>query len=325
MTYEPPFLRTARIEALCMDIAESVGSLGPNSKLSTNPTLHRKLRISTIYSSLLVEGNELSLDQVTAIIDGKRVLGNQNDIREVENARNAYDMLPDLDPLSLDDLLLAHKAMMTGLVPEAGRFRSKNAGVFEGERLIHAGTPTKYVPSLMEDLFSWLACSDMHPLLRSCVFHYEFEFIHPFADGNGRTGRLWHTLLLSKWRHALAWLPVESVILKRQQDYYRAFSESESKGECGPFVTYMLGVLAAAYRDFESRIELLTTKGLSKPDRVREIIKSHLGKITKSEIIAKCPDISQITVQRALAELLKSGEITKLSGGRYTAYVWNGE
>lgn len=294
-----------------MDIAESVGSLGPNSKLSTNPTLHRKLRISTIYSSLLVEGNELSLDQVTAIIDGKRVLGNQNDIREVENARNAYDMLPDLDPLSLDDLLLAHKAMMTGLVPEAGRFRSKNAGVFEGERLIHAGTPTKYVPSLMEDLFSWLACSDMHPLLRSCVFHYEFEFIHPFADGNGRTGRLWHTLLLSKWRHALAWLPVESVILKRQQDYYRAFSESESKGECGPFVTYMLEAIKEALAPYSGnqasatvlREEALLAFVLDRPHATIAEIAEHLG-------------VSRATVDRLIAALRANGRLNRVGGRR---------
>lgn len=311
MTYEPPFLRTPRIEALCMDIAESVGSLGPNSKLSTNPTLHRKLRISTIYSSLLVEGNELSLDQVTAIIDGKRVLGNQNDIREVENARNAYDMLPDLDPLSLDDLLLAHKAMMTGLVPEAGRFRSKNAGVFEGERLIHAGTPAKYVPSLMEDLFSWLACSDMHPLLRSCVFHYEFEFIHPFADSNGRTGRLWHTLLLSKWRHALAWLPVESVILKRQQDYYRAFSEAESKGECGPFVTYMLEAIKEALAPYSGnqasatvlREEALLAFVLDRPHATIAEIAEHLG-------------VSRATVDRLIAALRANGRLNRVGGRR---------
>ena len=311
MTYEPPFSRTARIEALCMDIAESVGSLGPNSKLSTNPTLHRKLRISTIYSSLLVEGNELSLDQVTAIIDGKRVLGNQNDIREVENARNAYDMLPDLDPLSLDDLLLAHKAMMTGLVPEAGRFRSKNAGVFEGERLIHAGTPAKYVPSLMDDLFSWLACSDMHPLLRSCVFHYEFEFIHPFADGNGRTGRLWHTLLLSKWRRALAWLPVESVILKRQQDYYRAFSEAESKGECGPFVTYMLEAIKEALAPYSGnqasatvlREEALLAFVLDRPNATIAEIAEHLG-------------VSRATVDRLIATLRANGRLSRVGGRR---------
>lgn len=294
-----------------MDIAESVGSLGPNSKLSTNPTLHRKLRISTIYSSLLVEGNELSLDQVTAIIDGKRVLGNQNDIREVENARNAYDMLPDLDPLSLDDLLLAHKAMMTGLVPEAGRFRSKNAGVFEGERLIHAGTPAKYVPSLMDALFSWLARSDMHPLLRSCVFHYEFEFIHPFADGNGRTGRLWHTLMLSKWRRALAWLPVESVILKRQQDYYRAFSEAESKGECGPFVTYMLEAIKEALAPYSGnqasatvlREEALLAFVLDRPNATIAEIAEHLG-------------VSRATVDRLIAALRANGRLNRVGGRR---------
>ena len=220
-------------------------------------------------------------------------------------------MLPDLDPLSLDDLLLAHKAMMTGLVPEAGRFRSKNAGVFEGERLIHAGTPAKYVPSLMDDLFSWLARSDMHPLLRSCVFHYEFEFIHPFADGNGRTGRLWHTLMLSKWRRALAWLPVESVILKRQQDYYRAFSEAESKGECGPFVTYMLEAIKEALAPYSGnqasatvlREEALLAFVLDRPNATIAEIAEHLG-------------VSRATVDRLIATLRANGRLNRVGGRR---------
>ena len=209
MGYEPPFERTSTIDTLCMEIAELVGMLHPSSGLGTSPVLHRELRIRTIRSSLMIEGNTLSEEAVTAIMDGKRVLGPARDILEVENAKRAYELIDSLDPLSLDDLLRVHRVMMDGLIEHAGCFRSGNVGVFDGETLIHAGTPANYVPQVMSDLFEWLAKTDLHPLLVSCVFHYEFEFIHPFADGNGRTGRLWHTLLLSRWRPALVWLPVE--------------------------------------------------------------------------------------------------------------------
>lgn len=215
MGYEPPFERTSTIDALCMEIAELVGMLHPSSGLGTSPTLHRELRIRTIRSSLMIEGNTLSEEAVAAIMDGKRVLGPTRDILEVENAKRAYELIDSLDPLSLDDLLRAHRVMMDGLIEHAGRFRSGDVGVFDGGALIHAGTPANYVPQVMANLFGWLAATDLHPLLASCIFHYEFEFIHPFADGNGRTGRLWHTVLLSRWRPALAWLPVESVIRER--------------------------------------------------------------------------------------------------------------
>ena len=159
----------------------------------------------------MIEGNTLSEEAVTDILDGKRMLGPAKDILEVENAQRAYALAPSLNPYCVDDLLQAHRVMMEGLVESAGRFRSKNVGVFDGDNLSHAGTPAHYVPDVVADLFAWLSSTDLHPLLSSCIFHYEFEFIHPFVDGNGRTGRLWHTMLLARWRSALAWLPIESV------------------------------------------------------------------------------------------------------------------
>lgn len=224
MAYEPSFERTDVIDALCMEIAELVGMLSPQAPLSTSPTLRRELRIQTIYSSLVIEGNKLDERAVSAIIDGKRVLGDRRDILEVENARAAYDLIPELDPHSLVDLLRVHRVMMGGLVPDAGRFRSGNVGVFNGDTLIHAGTPAAYVPEVMDGLFEWLRATRMHPLLVSCIFHFEFEFCHPFSDGNGRMGRLWHTLLLSRWRPVLAWVPIESAIRRRQADYYEALA-----------------------------------------------------------------------------------------------------
>ena len=246
MAYEPSFQRTDAIDALCMEIAELVGMLSPQTPLLTSPTLRRELRIQTIYSSLVIEGNKLDERAVSAIIDGKRVLGDRRDILEVENARAAYDLIPSLDPYSVEELLRVHRVMMDGLVPDAGRFRSGNVGVFNGDTLIHAGTPAAYVPEVMGGLFEWLRTTRMHPLLASCVFHFEFEFCHPFSDGNGRTGRLWQTLLLSRWRPVLAWLPVESAIRRRQADYYEALARSSATGSCESFVEFMLEAIREA-------------------------------------------------------------------------------
>lgn len=246
MDYEPPFERNARIDNLCMEIAEMVGSLASSSALSTSPTLHRRLRIRTIHSSLLIEGNGLTEGQVIDVLGGKRVLGSARDILEVKNARRAYDMLDELDPYSLDDLLRAHRVMMKGLAKDAGRFRNRNVGVFDGDNLIHAGTPASYVPEVMANLFGWARSTDLHPLLVSCIFHYEFEFAHPFSDGNGRTGRLWQTLMLSRWHSPLAWLPVETIIRDRQQGYYAAFAQSDADGTCTVFVEFMLEVIRDA-------------------------------------------------------------------------------
>ena len=184
--YEPPFDPTDKITATALDIAEMVGRLAPDSALSSSPVLHRELRIKTIHSSLAIEQNTLTMEQVTDIIDGRRVFGPPDDIREVRNAKRAYDLLGNWDPRNMDDLLEAHGVMMEGLRKDAGTFRTKNAGVYDGDRLIHAGTPASYVPEVMADLFEWLGSTKLHPLLASCVFHYEFEFIHPFSDGNGR-------------------------------------------------------------------------------------------------------------------------------------------
>ena len=310
MTYQPPFTQTPGITNLCIEIAEMVGRLEPTSALSTSPTLHRQLRIETIHSSLMVEGNTLTAQQVTAILDGKRVLGDRDDIREVENADRCYALVPELDPLSLDDLLHAHGVMMDGLVKGAGAFRNSNAGVFDGDRLIHMGTPAHYVAALMNDLFEWLRTTDVHPVLRSCIFHYEFEFIHPFADGNGRTGRLWHTLLLASWRPVLAWLPVESVILKTQQEYYAAFSRAEVEGDSAPFVAYMLGAMKTALEPYcamesptEQKENALLLFVRDRPTASVAQIAEHLG-------------VSRASADRIIAKLKEGGRLAREGSSR---------
>ncbi len=188
--YKPPFHMTDRTVTLLAEISEQVGRITVLQEGIMSPHLRRENRIRTIHSSLAIEHNSLSLDQVTAILNGKRVLGNPNEIKEVQNAYEAYEMMLRLNPNSVEDLLTAHKLMVQGLVPENGKFRSGGVGVFDGDRLVHMAPPAPLVPKLIQDLFDWYQNSEMHPLIKSAVFHYEFEFIHPFQDGNGRVGRL---------------------------------------------------------------------------------------------------------------------------------------
>ena len=194
----PPFKITNDILNLVYEIGELVGKISTEKEFEKNLTLRRKNRIKTIYSSLAIEQNTLTLEQVTDVINGKRVLAPLKDIKEVQNAYEIYERLDELNENSMKDLLLAHKIMTSELIKESGRFRSKNAGVYQGEKLIHMGTLPEYIPELINNLFLWLKNSKEHPLIKAAVFHYEFEFIHPFQDGNGRIGRLWHSLILSK-------------------------------------------------------------------------------------------------------------------------------
>lgn len=315
VAYQPPFERNDRIDELCMEIAELVGMLTPEAPLAKSPALHRELRIKTIHSSLLIEGNKLDEKTVTAILDGKRVLGDSNDILEVENAKRAYDLIPELDPYSLEDLLRAHGIMMENLVAEAGHFRSGDVGVFDGETLIHAGTPAAYVPEVMADIFAWLKNTTMHPLLASCIFHFEFEFCHPFSDGNGRTGRLWHTLLLSKWRPVLAWLPIESTIRQRQTGYYEALAKSDAAGSSEVFVEFMLETIRDSILPF------------SKPADERNIRKARTLEFFRENPdatisqLAEYLNCSKRSAERTVSELKDSARLLREGSARAGKWV----
>ena len=241
--YKPPFHVTDRIVSLIAEISEQVGRITVLQEGTMSPRLRRENRIRTIHSSLAIEHNSLSLGQVTAILDGKRVLGNPNEIKEVQNAYEAYEMMLRLDPLSEDDLLKAHMLMMNGLISENGRFRSGGVGVFEGEALVHMAPPAKFVPEHIHNLFVWYEQSELHPLIKSAVFHYEFEFIHPFADGNGRLGRMWHSLLLGNWKELFFWLPMEELIQSRQSEYYETLGAADRQADSAGFVELMLEII----------------------------------------------------------------------------------
>ena len=231
---------TSRHINLVAEISEQLGARGAAAGPAPSPKLRRENRIRTIQASLAIEQNTLGIDQVSAILDGKRVLGTKREIREVENTIVAYDRLGDWSPFRTADLLAAHRALMTGLVPEAGRFRSGGVGIFRGRDLVHMAPPAERVRGLVGELFAWLKREKLHPLLTGAVAHYELEFIHPFADGNGRIGRLWQTLVLSKWKPELAWLPVETVVEARQRDYYAALAASDKQGNSAAFVEFIL-------------------------------------------------------------------------------------
>ena len=213
-SYIPPFTVTDEMTSLVIEIAETLGRMSVNDKDIPTPTLRKENRIKTIHSSLAIENNSLSLEQITAIIEGKRVLGPPNEILEVMNANEAYNILFELNPYKEEDLLKAHRLMMTDLVKENGIYRSDGVGVFDGQKCIHMAPPAIRIPYLMKELLSWVKKTKVHPLISSCVFHYEFEFIHPFADGNGRMGRMWQTLLLMQWKPIFAWIPVVTIVKK---------------------------------------------------------------------------------------------------------------
>lgn len=247
--YKPPFHMTDKIMNLVADVSEQIGRIKVLSHGNVNPHLRKENRIRTIHSSLAIEHNSLFLEQVTAVINGKHILGNPNEIREVKNAYDTYEMMLVLNPYSVKDLLKAHKMMMKDLIPENGKFRSGGVGVFDGDVVVHMAPSVSLVPGEIQDLFAWYKKSEIHPLVRSAIFHYEFEFIHPFADGNGRMGRMWHSLLLGRWNEIFYWLPVEELIRSRQQEYYNALNKSDRESDSSTFVEFMLEIFLGTLRE----------------------------------------------------------------------------
>ena len=242
----PPFEATEEIVNITAEISILLKNFSGTNDGLISPKLRKENQIKTIQSTLAIEQNTLSFNQVTDIVNGKRILGPEKDILEVKNAITVYQQIDSFNPLKVDELLRAHSILMQGLISENGRFRSGNVGVFAGTEVIHMAPPAKFVPQLISDLFGWYQDSKVHPLIKSAVFHYEFEFIHPFADGNGRMGRLWHTLLLSKWNENLKWIAVEELIKQNQSEYYHQLNEANAHGESTNFVLFMLHIYKKA-------------------------------------------------------------------------------
>ena len=320
---KPPFEITNQMIGHVAEIAELVGKLSAVSSLSINPMLRRSNRIRTIHGSLAIEQNTLSLEQVTAVLNGKHVLAPPKDIAEVKNAYEIYERLDELDPYSVDDLLIAHGIMTRGVVEESGVFRTRPVGVVDSEgHVLHFGTLPQYVPGLVMELLDWTKTSEVHMLIRSCVFHYELELIHPFADGNGRVGRLWHTLLLSKWNPTFAWLPVESIIHDRQQEYYAAINASNDAGESTVFIEFMLSAIKASLMDAINTSGEMSDGKLDKAtlrwNKIQEYLKTH-DYIMNADVRELC-GVSAATANRILSSFVEERKLSKYREGGHWAY-----
>ena len=309
---QPPFEINERIMADVIEIAELVGRVSVTDKISMNPTLRRTNRIQTIYSSLAIEQNTLDIEQVTAVLSGKRVIAPPKDIAEVQNAYEIYDNMDKLNPYSIDDILKAHSVMERGLLNEAGEFRSRPVGVADSEgNILHFGTLPQYVPKLIQELLEWTEKSEIHLLIKSCVFHYEFELIHPFVDGNGRMGRLWHTLLLSKWNPIFAWLPIESIIHDNQSEYYNAINVSNNNGNSTVFIEFMLSVIKQALQEsINDKPKNISSKNDLRWNKINDYLETH-EYILNSDV-QKLLGVSSATATRILVGFMKDGKLKRI-------------
>ena len=317
MSYEPPFSITPEILNAVARISEQVGAIG-HERWGNQPQLRRQNRIKTIAGTLAIEGNTLSEEQVTAILDGKRVLGDALELAEVQGAIKAYESIASLDPFNLDDLLAAHQLMMGDVLTEPGLFRRAGVGIQKGDQVVHVAPPHDRVMGLMNDLFGWVQESAIHCLVKSSVFHYEFEFIHPFADGNGRMGRLWQTRLLADWHPLFLSLPLESVIRDHQEGYYAALSSSDQQGDCTRFITFMLEVIEDTLSQNAPASALenapVNLKGLKTPQAVLACIQQDhsVTRLEMAERIGK--DVR--TIARAIKRLQESGRLKRVGSDK---------
>ena len=304
----PKYTLSDRMVSLVAEITEVATHLEMRES-AIAPLLRKKNRLKTIHSSLAIEHNSLSLQQVTDIIDGKRVFGPPKEIEEVKNAKAAYAVLEKVDPYSVKDLLKVHGLMVGGLTPQAGRFRTVGVGVYSGKKLVHAGLPHRLVPGKVTELLSWVRNSGAHPLIASCVFHYGLEYIHPFTDGNGRMGRYWQTALLASWRPQMAWVPVEEIIRDRQDAYYRAISNADRTGDARMFIEFML----AALRDALVSVKKSVGKGVVKSvGKILELLKE-FPDMTRERLAAEV-GLSVRGVEKNLAQLKSAGRIRRIGG-----------
>lgn len=315
--YKPPYTVSAKAINLIAKISSQLERYAIRMEQEDTLRLRRANRIKTIHSSLAIEGNTLSEGEVQAVLEGKKVVAPLKEIQEVKNAIKTYELYPKLNPFSVQDLLLAHGTMMSGLVDEAGMFRKGGVGVFDGDKPIHIAPPADRVRDLMSDLFGWLENADDHLLIRSCVFHYEFEFIHPFADGNGRIGRLWQSLILGRLNPIFEHLPVENMVYSNQQAYYHAINRSSDLGDSGPFIDFMLEEILNALVDHQgkSNADIADEKGL-KYQQLRVLGYLRADRHTTAAKIAADLDMSARQIERMLADMKAKGIIRRIGANR---------
>lgn len=316
---KPPYRITGKILRLVAQISEKLGEVNAVHLHKPPTALRKKNRIRTIQSSLEIEGNTLTEEQITALLNNERVLAPQKDILEVQNAIKVYEQINSLNPNRLTDLEKAHGVLMKGVIADAGKLRQKNVGIVKGSKVEHVAPDGSMIRGLMNDLFTYLKNDKDILLIKSCVFHYEFEFIHPFTDGNGRMGRLWQTLILMQQYPVFEYLPVELLIKENQEAYYKALGNSDKTGTSTPFIEFMLGIILQA-------LEYLL-KGQNRTLTVKDRIELFQGKVkggefSRKDYLLNYKEIKEATASRDLKWAVEQGILIKSGDKRLTKYVY---
>lgn len=321
--YRPPFSVSAKAINLIADITALIERCAAQLKQHDKLRLRRINRVRTIRSSLAIEGNGLTESEVMDVLEGKPVAAPPREIQEVKNAIAAYELYPTLDAFKMDDMLKAHRVMMTALRDDAGHFRRGGVGVFSGSQAIHIAPPADRVYGLMQDLFTWLSTAEDHLLIRSCVFHYEFEFIHPFSDGNGRIGRLWQSLILGRLHSVFTHLPVENLVYANQDAYYDAIALSSSQGDSAPFIDFMLQeiyhALCKQANDVINGAINVSINGVINGDNVLKLLKKE-NRLSVQQMAEKL-GVSARQISRIIADLKERQLLTREGSNKSGRWV----
>ena len=316
LSMKPPYEITSKILQIVTQISEKIGEINANLLDKPSPTLRKQNRIKTIHNSLKIEGNTLTEKQITAILENKRVIGPEKDIKEVINTIEVYNNIENFKYHNEKDFLKAHKTIMNGLIENPGKYRKQGVGIVKGTKVEHIAPPHGNVPYLMKDLFKYLKDKNELSLIKSCVFHYEMEFIHPFLDGNGRMGRLWQTLILKAEYPVFEFIPLETLISKSQKEYYEALSESDNKGKSTIFIEYMLGIINNSLE----HILKFGSRKLNQTDRINYFKELGNKEFTRKDYMNVFKEISSATASRDLIKGIELEIFVKIGEKNKTKY-----
>ncbi|QRM89950.1 Fic family protein [Lacinutrix sp. WUR7] len=314
---KPPYEITSSILKLITSISEKIGEVNANLLNKPSPKLRKQNRIKTIHSSLKIEGNTLTEEQITALLENKKVIGPKKDVLEVLNAISIYENLDQYNPCNEKSFFKAHKDLMEGLIENSGKYRNQSVGIVKGSKVAHLAPPFRNVTYLMKDLFEYLQKSDEIELIKSCVFHYEMEFIHPFLDGNGRMGRLWQTLILMEKYPIFEFLPFEILISKGQEEYYKALAESDNSGKSTKFIEYMLNVIDISI----SELLNFNNRTLNEKDRLDYFVSLNKTEFTRKDYMDIFKNISSATASRDLKKGAELNLFKKIGEKNKTIYL----
>lgn len=315
---KPPYTITSKILDYTSSISMSLGSIESSFLKTPEPKLRKQNKIKTIQATLEIEGNTLSLDQVTAVLDGKRVLGPAKDILEVSNVNELYDLMDTFKSSKVKDFLKAHKILMTKLINSSGSFRTTNVGVLKGSKVSHIAPKPKFVPELMEKLFKWIENDDVHSLVKSCIAHYEIEFIHPFEDGNGRIGRFWQSLILKEFNSVFSFIPVESLINDNQELYYKVLERCDKEGESTLFIEFMLELIDQSLKQYLKEHANISITSIDRLSNAKNIFEQK--EFSRKDYMSLYKNLSSASASRDLKQGVESKELKRIGKANQTKY-----